>query len=177
MHLTGGSEVKASACNAGDLGSIPGSGRSPGEGSGNLLQYSCLANPMDGGAWWATVHWVTKSQTWLSDFTSLCYSVLWIYHMFFRWTLDCLRFSLFWIVSLQAFMYRSFCKSLFLIIFGMYLVELLGCMSTYGNSVINSLSATKLFPKWLCHFTFPPKMYKVSNFFTSSPTPVIVRLY
>ena len=47
----GGSEVKASACNAGDLGSIPGSGRSPGEGNGNPLQYSCLENPRDGGAW------------------------------------------------------------------------------------------------------------------------------
>ena len=49
----GGSEVKASACNAGDLGSIPGSGRSPEEGNGNPLQYSCLENPMDRGAWWA----------------------------------------------------------------------------------------------------------------------------
>ena len=66
----GGSEVKASACNAGDLGSIPGSGRSPGEGNGNPLQYSCLENPMDGGSWWATVHGVAKSQTRLSDFTS-----------------------------------------------------------------------------------------------------------
>ena len=47
----GGSEVKASACNVGDLGSIPGWGRSPGEGNGNPLQYSCLENPMDGGAW------------------------------------------------------------------------------------------------------------------------------
>ena len=56
----GGSEVKASACNAADLGSIPGSGRSPGEGNGNPLQYSCLENPMDRGAWWATVHGVTK---------------------------------------------------------------------------------------------------------------------
>ena len=64
-----GSEVKASACNVGDLGSIPGSGRSPGEGNGNPLQYSCLENPMDGGAWRATVHGVAKSQTWLSDFT------------------------------------------------------------------------------------------------------------
>ena len=65
----GGSEVKASAYNVGDLGSIPGSGRSPGEGNGNPLQYSCLENPMDGGAWWATVHGVTKSWTQLSDFT------------------------------------------------------------------------------------------------------------
>ena len=47
----GGSEVKASAWNAGDQGSIPGSGRSPGEGNGNELQYFCLENPMDGGAW------------------------------------------------------------------------------------------------------------------------------
>ena len=63
----GGSEVKVSACNAGDLGSIPGSGRSPGEGNGNPLQYSCLENPMDRRAWWATVHGVTKSQTRLSN--------------------------------------------------------------------------------------------------------------
>ena len=51
---------KESAYNAGDLGLIPGSGRSPGEGNGNPLQYSCLQNPMDRGAWWATVHGVTR---------------------------------------------------------------------------------------------------------------------
>ena len=67
----GGSEVKASARDAGDPGSIPGSGRSPAEGNGNPLQYSCLENTMDGGAWWATVHGVAKSRTQLSDFTSL----------------------------------------------------------------------------------------------------------
>ena len=60
---------KASAYNVGDPGSIPGSGRSPGEGNGNPLQYSCLENPMDRGAWWATVHGVAKSRTWLSDFS------------------------------------------------------------------------------------------------------------
>ena len=69
LGFPGGSEVKASACNAGDLGSIPGSGRSPGEGNGNPLQYSWLENPMDGGPWWATVHGVVKSWTRLSDFT------------------------------------------------------------------------------------------------------------
>ena len=69
MDFPGGSEGKASAHNAGDPGSIPGSGRSPGEGNGNPLQYSCLENPMDGGAWQATVHGVAKSQTRLSDFT------------------------------------------------------------------------------------------------------------
>ena len=67
----GGSEVKASASNAGDPGSIPGSGRSPGEGNGNPLQYSCLENPMDRAAWQATVHGVAKSRTRLSDFTPL----------------------------------------------------------------------------------------------------------
>ena len=64
-----GSEVKASACNAGDLGSIPGLGRFPGEGNGNPLQYPCLENPVDGGAWWVTVHGVAKSRTRLSNFT------------------------------------------------------------------------------------------------------------
>ena len=58
-----------SACNAGHLGSIPGLGRSPEEGNGNLLQYSCLENPTDGGAWQATYHGVAKSWTQLSDFT------------------------------------------------------------------------------------------------------------
>ena len=59
----------ASACNGGDLDSIPGSGRSPGEGNGNPLQYSCLENPMDRGAWWAAVYGVPKSRTQLSEFT------------------------------------------------------------------------------------------------------------
>ena len=55
--------VKASACNVGDPASIPGSGRTPGEGNDNPLQYSCLENFMDGGAWWARVHGVAKSRT------------------------------------------------------------------------------------------------------------------
>ena len=57
----GDSEVKASACSAGDLASIPGLGRSPGGGNGKPLQYSCLENPMDRGAWWAVLHRVAKS--------------------------------------------------------------------------------------------------------------------
>ena len=69
--VTGGlwgqkAHIKLSA-NAGDLGLIPGSGRSPGDGNGNPLQYSCLDNPMDGGAWQATVPGVAKSWTGLSD--------------------------------------------------------------------------------------------------------------
>ena len=80
------SDGKESVCNAGDLGLIPGLGRSPEDGNGyplqysglensirggngTPLQYSCLENPMDGGAWWAAVHGVTKSRTRLSDFT------------------------------------------------------------------------------------------------------------
>jgi len=59
----GGSDSKESACNAGDMGLIPRSGRSPVEGNGQLLQYSCLENPMPREAWWATVDGVTKSQT------------------------------------------------------------------------------------------------------------------
>ena len=65
----GGSDGKASVYNAGDLGSSPGLGRSPGEGNGNPLQYYCLENPTDRGAWWATVRGVAKSRTRLSNFT------------------------------------------------------------------------------------------------------------
>ena len=72
----GGSDGKASAYNAGELGSSPGSGRSPGEENGNPFQYSCLENPMDGGAWQTTVHGVTKSRTRLSNFTFFLLSYL-----------------------------------------------------------------------------------------------------
>ena len=67
MGFPGGSDGKASARNVGDLGSFPGSGRSPGEGNSNPLQCSCLENPMDSGVWWATVYGITKSWTRLSD--------------------------------------------------------------------------------------------------------------
>ena len=70
MGFPGGSLVKKVPANAGDIrdaGSIPGSGRSPGEGHGNPLQYSCLENSMDRGAWWAIVHGVAKNWTRLSD--------------------------------------------------------------------------------------------------------------
>ena len=60
MGLPCGSDGKTSACNEGDPGSIPGSGRSPGEGDGKPLQYSCLGNPMDIGDWWATGHGITR---------------------------------------------------------------------------------------------------------------------
>ena len=67
MGFPGGSDVKESACSVGDLGLIPGLGRSPGEGNGNQLQLSCLENSMERGAWRAIVHGVAKSQTQLSD--------------------------------------------------------------------------------------------------------------
>ena len=67
LLLPGGLKGKESACQAGDTGSIPGSGSSPGEGNSNPLQYSCLGNLIDRGAWQATVHGITKSWTWLSN--------------------------------------------------------------------------------------------------------------
>ena len=79
MGFSGGSDCKESTCNAGDPGSITGSGRSPGEGNGNPLQYSCLGNPMDRGAWQATVHEITKSWTRRSDYGSPE-----MYHRLFR---------------------------------------------------------------------------------------------
>ena len=69
LDFPGGSDSKASAYNAGDPGLIPGLGRSPGDGNGNPLQYYCLENPMDRGAWQATVHGVSKSWTQLCNFT------------------------------------------------------------------------------------------------------------
>ena len=69
MNPTLDASSKVSACDVEDRGSIPGSGRSPGEGNGNPLQYSCLENSMDGGPWWAIVHGVSKSRARLSDFT------------------------------------------------------------------------------------------------------------
>ena len=67
IGFPGGSDGTETACNAGNLGSVPGQGRSPGEGNSYSLQYSCLENPMDRGAWQARVHGVTKSQIQLSD--------------------------------------------------------------------------------------------------------------
>ena len=67
MDFPGGLDGKESARSVEDLGSIPGLGRSPGVGNGNSLQYACLENPVDRGAWWATVRRVEKSRTHLSD--------------------------------------------------------------------------------------------------------------
>ena len=77
LGFPGGSDGKDSACKARDLGSIPGSGQSPGEGNGNPIQYSCLENPVDRGAWWATVHSVAELNTteWLTH-TSACLRLL-----------------------------------------------------------------------------------------------------
>ena len=83
VGFPGGSDGKESACSVGDPGSIPGSGRSPGEGNGHPLQYSCLENPTDGGAWRATVHGVTDSRTRPSAFTHLHFTNLYFLMQFY----------------------------------------------------------------------------------------------
>ena len=96
----GGSVVKNSPANEGDPGSIPDLGRSPAEGNGNLLKYSCLGNPMDRGAWQATIHGLAQTWTQLSNWTTLtivykCFvlesSVLWV--LFWRY-LDFIKSSI-----------------------------------------------------------------------------------
>ena len=78
MGFPGGSAVKNPPANAGDVSLIPGSGRSPGKGNSNPLQYFCLGNPVDRGAWWATVHEFAKSWTQLNDF-HFCYIYIHMY--------------------------------------------------------------------------------------------------
>ena len=76
MSFPGGPDGKVSAYKAGDPGLIPGLGRSPGGGHGNPLQYSCLGNPIDRGAWQATVHGVIESQTCLSNYTTYAFNTV-----------------------------------------------------------------------------------------------------
>ena len=102
----GSSDGKAPVCNAGDPDSIPGLGRSPGEGNGSPPQCSCLENPMDRGAWWAIVRGVAKSWTGLSDSTffssknscSVSSSSPLLYQFIFNWVLSFLLFILYWSV-------------------------------------------------------------------------------
>ena len=88
--FSGGSDGKAFAYNEGDRGSIPGSGRSPGEGNGTPLQYSCLENPMDRGAWWATVHGGRKE----SDTTEQLH-----FHFHFVYKFHSVSFICMWLSS------------------------------------------------------------------------------
>ena len=103
-----GSNSKEYICNTRDLGSIPGSGKSPGEGNGNPFQYSCLENSMDREAWQATVPGITKNWTWLSDFLFsfvFCWSACWnILPTFLR-----LLSSYKWVVKVPCYyVYKSF---------------------------------------------------------------------
>ena len=83
MGFPGGSKGKESSRHVGDLSSVPGLGRSPGRGPGNLLQYSCLENLVDRGAWWAIVHKVTKSGTQLKQLSTYTHPkcIIWIRKM------------------------------------------------------------------------------------------------
>ena len=89
----GASLVAQWPANAGEMGSIPSSERSPEEGNGNPLQYSCLGNPMDRRAFWATVHGIAKSQTWLRMYTTYIVRIvflLWVLWTCRAWILPCL---------------------------------------------------------------------------------------
>ena len=106
---------KESAYNSGateDMSSISGSGRSPGEGNSNPLQYSCLENPLDGGAWLATVHEVAKSRTWLSDFT---FYFLYIYDIPFSVNDFLLLLMVFGIDTIYDFSLLECVKTCFLV--------------------------------------------------------------
>ena len=81
MGFSGDSDSKESACSLRDSGSIPGSGRSPGEGNGYPLQYFCLENSMDRGAWWATVYGIVKSRTRLSNQHYYYYRDIYLLHI------------------------------------------------------------------------------------------------
>ena len=87
--LLGLPSVKESACQVGEPSSIPGLGRFPGKGNGKPLQYSCLGNPVDGGAWWTAVHGVTKIWTWLSDWTAAPAIISKWAYIFCKCTLAC----------------------------------------------------------------------------------------
>ena len=116
VGFPGSSDSKVTAYNVGNLDSIPGSGRSPGEGNGHPLQYSCLENPMDRAAWGATVHGVAKSRTRLSDLSSAQLSRSNDYHTFEVAVQSLSRVQLFaipWTAALQASLPFTISWSLF----------------------------------------------------------------
>ena len=107
LSFPGGSDGKEPTCSAGDLGLIPGWGRSPGEANSNLLQYSCLENPTDRGSWRATVHGVAKSRTWLERLTfSLVTNCQVVIHLVNR--LPVFPF-LFFLVTQSLILFRATC--------------------------------------------------------------------
>ena len=111
MGFPGGSDGKAPVRNMGDLGSIPALGRSPGEGNCTTIQYPCLENPMDGGAWWAIVHGVTKSQTQLRDITFTfifhCTDTQHFVYLLVSWRI----FKLFPLFGYECCCYEVLCRS------------------------------------------------------------------
>ena len=119
--LPGHSVIKNLPANAGNKGSIPGLGRSPGEGNGNPLQYSCLENPMDGGAWWAAVYGVSQSQTQLKRLSSssilkIYFPKPWVHILCFTLFFPILSVNLFFcLFVLNQFYCFSFWKIVYLL--------------------------------------------------------------
>ena len=124
--FTGVSDSKESACNAGDMVSIPGLGRSSAEGNGNPLQYACLENSMDRRAWQGTVHGVTKSRVQPSDFHFCMNNHIVFIHSSVGGRLSCFHFWLLLIMLLGTFMYNLLHGHVFLFLLSIYLeIELL----------------------------------------------------
>ena len=171
MGFPGSSNGKESACNAGGLGLITGSGRSPGEGNGNPLQYSCQENPMDERACWATVCWIPKNWTWLND---------WHFHFFHTLVIDQVTFissSVFlweglevWLlVMVSWFNIRFIAVVVDQSLSHVWLCDLMD-WSTPGFPVFHCLSEfahTHIHWVWWCHPTIQPSHH------WSPPSPIL----
>ena len=120
MHVAGGSEGKESACSAGDLGLIPGSGRSPGEGNGYPLQYSRLQNPADRGAWWARVRGVSKESDitwWLNNNNNVLHIINWYWYLFYYIIYKYIYFQLYFNAKLSCtYYFKNACCDIWLLL-------------------------------------------------------------
>ena len=153
MWVFGGAVVRNLPASAGDSGSIPWLGRSSGVGNGNPLQYSCLENSMDRGAWWATVHGVAKSRTWLRDWACM-HTCSAVYNLLF-----------------QPFLSGQFSVIKYIhIVMQTSPVSISRTFSSFQTETLYTLNNSSPFCSNLCHdkhnFTFCPYESSYSRHFT-----------